>query len=176
MSSVTSYFVMHYHTIAEYENEDIPTIHLTAEEPPWDPSTSEYSERDTWMLDHWGQLNFPATVVMWPILQYVMNKPNEISINIFPNMPWDVHLFSVIPFFFGIPILWRITMSVIQRQRHTFNLIFKSSWLPFLLLFYISFLVLIHLLQKEFLSFEVFSVWFHFHDLHSFNKITSYAT
>ena len=34
-------------SIAEYENEDIPNNHLTAEGPPWNPSTNEYSERET---------------------------------------------------------------------------------------------------------------------------------
>ena len=34
---VTSYIDLYSPSIAEYENEDIPTIHLTAEEPPWDP-------------------------------------------------------------------------------------------------------------------------------------------
>ena len=44
LSSVTSYFDVYSTCIAEYENEDIAKIHLTAEEPSWDPSTSEYSE------------------------------------------------------------------------------------------------------------------------------------
>ena len=35
---------------AEYENEDIPKIHLTAEEPPWDPLTNEYSEKEPWTV------------------------------------------------------------------------------------------------------------------------------
>ena len=34
LSGVTSYFDVYYPHIAEYENEDIPKIHLTAEEPP----------------------------------------------------------------------------------------------------------------------------------------------
>ena len=52
---------------AEYENEDIPKIHLTAEEPPWDPSTNEYSERETQMLDHQGQISIPATAARGPV-------------------------------------------------------------------------------------------------------------
>ena len=32
-------------------------IHLTAEEPIWDPSTSEYSKRETHMIDHQGQIS-----------------------------------------------------------------------------------------------------------------------
>ena len=47
LSGVTSYFDVYSPSIADYENEDIPKIHLTAEEPPWDSSTSEYSERVT---------------------------------------------------------------------------------------------------------------------------------
>ena len=46
LSHVTSYFDVYFLSIAEYENEDIPKIHLTAKEPPWDPSTNEYSERE----------------------------------------------------------------------------------------------------------------------------------
>ena len=38
----------------------ISKIHLTAEDPPWDPSTSEYSERETQTLDHQGQISIPA--------------------------------------------------------------------------------------------------------------------
>ena len=45
LTSVTSYSAVYSTSIAEYENEDIPKIHLTAKEPPWDPSTNEYSER-----------------------------------------------------------------------------------------------------------------------------------
>ena len=52
LSGVTSYFDVYSPSIAEYENDDIPNTHLTAEEPPWDPSTSEYWERETGMVDH----------------------------------------------------------------------------------------------------------------------------
>ena len=41
LSGVTSYFGEYSLSIAEYQNEDIPKIHLTAEEPLWDPSTNE---------------------------------------------------------------------------------------------------------------------------------------
>ena len=54
-------------SIAEYENEDIPKIHLTAEEPPWEPPTNEYSERETQMLDHPGDISIPATVAWGPV-------------------------------------------------------------------------------------------------------------
>ena len=49
LSSVTSYFDLYFPKIAEYENEDSPKVHLTAEEPPWDPSTNAYAERETQM-------------------------------------------------------------------------------------------------------------------------------
>ena len=52
LNHVASYFDMYYSSVADYENEDNPKIHLTAKEPPWDPSTSEFSERETQMLDH----------------------------------------------------------------------------------------------------------------------------
>ena len=58
---------MHSPSIKEYENEDIPKIHLTVEEPSWDPSTSEYSKRETRMLDHQGQISIPATAERRPV-------------------------------------------------------------------------------------------------------------
>ena len=54
-------------SITKYEDEDIPKIHLTAEEPHWDPSTSEYSERETEILDHQGKISIPATVATGPV-------------------------------------------------------------------------------------------------------------
>ena len=42
-------------------------IHLTAEEPPWDPSTNKYSERETKMLGHQGQISIPDTVARGPV-------------------------------------------------------------------------------------------------------------
>ena len=67
LSGVTSYFDVYSLSVAEYENEDIPKIHLTAEEPPWDPLTSEYSERETQMLDHQGQISIPTTEARGPV-------------------------------------------------------------------------------------------------------------
>ena len=48
-------------------SEEIPKIHLTVEEPPWDPSTNEYSEQETQRLDHQGQINIPATAARGPL-------------------------------------------------------------------------------------------------------------
>ena len=36
LSKVISYFDVYYPSVAEYENDDIQKINLTAEEPPWD--------------------------------------------------------------------------------------------------------------------------------------------
>ena len=47
LSGATSYFYVFSPTIAEYESEEIPKIHLTVEEPPWDPSPNEYLEQET---------------------------------------------------------------------------------------------------------------------------------
>ena len=58
---MTSYFDVYSLSVAEYENEEISKIHLTAEEPPLDPSTNEYSARQTQVLDHQGQISIPAT-------------------------------------------------------------------------------------------------------------------
>ena len=52
LSSVINYFDVYSLSIAEYENEETPMIDLTSEKPPWDPSTNEYLERETQMLDH----------------------------------------------------------------------------------------------------------------------------
>ena len=52
LSGVTSYFDVNSLNVSEYENEDIPKIHLTAKEFPWDSLTNEYSERETQILDH----------------------------------------------------------------------------------------------------------------------------
>ena len=67
LSGVTSYFDVYSPNVAEYEKNDIPNIHLTGEEHPWDPSTNEYSERETHMLDHQGQTCIPATVARGPV-------------------------------------------------------------------------------------------------------------
>ena len=61
MNGVTSYFDMYSPSVTEYENDDIPKIRLTAEEPHWDLSMNEYAERETQMLDHQGQISIPAT-------------------------------------------------------------------------------------------------------------------
>ena len=36
-SSVTSYFDVYSLSVAEYGNKEVPKIHVTAEESPWDP-------------------------------------------------------------------------------------------------------------------------------------------
>ena len=48
---VTSNFNVYSPSIAKYDNK-IPMVHLTAEEPPWDPSTEEYSEHETQMTNY----------------------------------------------------------------------------------------------------------------------------
>ena len=44
LSDVNSHFDVYSPSVAEYENEQVPKIHITAEEPPWDQAISEYSE------------------------------------------------------------------------------------------------------------------------------------
>ena len=61
LCGVTSYFDVFSPSIAEYEDEDIPKIHLTAEESSWDLSASKYSQQETQMIDHQGQINITAT-------------------------------------------------------------------------------------------------------------------
>ena len=43
LSGVTSYFDMYSPSIVKHENEEIPKIHLTAEEAPCDRPKEEYS-------------------------------------------------------------------------------------------------------------------------------------
>ena len=64
---MTSYCDVYSPSIAEYENEDIPKIYLAAEESPCDPSTSEYSERVTQMLDHLCQISIPTNSGKGPV-------------------------------------------------------------------------------------------------------------
>ena len=47
LSSVTSYFDVFSPIITDYLDDNITKLHLIAEEPPWHPSTREYSERET---------------------------------------------------------------------------------------------------------------------------------
>ena len=67
LNSVTSYFDVYSTSTTVYESDDIPNIHLTAEEPLWDPSTNEYLEREILTLDHQGQLSIPATATRGPV-------------------------------------------------------------------------------------------------------------
>ena len=61
---------MYSSTIIDYEDEEIPKILLTAEEPPWVPSTSEYSEQETWMLDHRGKIKGRGPVFVSTVVSY----------------------------------------------------------------------------------------------------------
>ena len=63
---MTTYFDVYTPSIAEYDNDDITKIHHIAEEPPWDPSTNKYSERETCMLDHQVQISISATEARGP--------------------------------------------------------------------------------------------------------------
>ena len=67
LSSVTSYFDVYSPSITEYENEDFPKTQLTADKPPWDPPTCDYSEREYQMLDHQGQFIIPVTMARGPV-------------------------------------------------------------------------------------------------------------
>ena len=67
LSRVSSSFDQCSPNIAEYENEEIAKINLTAEEAPLDPSTNKYSERETHMLDHQGQISISSTVTRGPV-------------------------------------------------------------------------------------------------------------
>ena len=67
LTRVTSFFDVFSPTIAEYTSEEIPKILFTVEEPPWDPSTNEYSEQEAQMLDHRGLVSIPKTVARRPV-------------------------------------------------------------------------------------------------------------
>ena len=53
--------------VTDYKNDVIPKVHLTADKPPWDTSTKEYSERKTHLLDHQGRLSIPLTAARKPV-------------------------------------------------------------------------------------------------------------
>ena len=42
-------------------------IHCTAEEPPQDPTTTEFSDRKTCMTNHQGLIIMPATMARRPV-------------------------------------------------------------------------------------------------------------
>ena len=67
LSGITSYFDVFSPTVTEYESEAIPKIHLIEEERPLDPSTNEYSEQETQMLDHQDLVSIPTTVARGPV-------------------------------------------------------------------------------------------------------------
>ena len=54
LSCMTSYFDVHSPSIAEYDS-----FHCW--EPSRDPSTNEYSEKETQMIDHWGQISISVS-------------------------------------------------------------------------------------------------------------------
>ena len=47
LSRVTSYFNVYSPSVTENENDEITKIHLTTKNKLWDPSTNEFSERET---------------------------------------------------------------------------------------------------------------------------------
>ena len=87
LSGATSYFDVYSSSIAEYENDYIPKIHLTAEEPPWVASTNEYSERETSMLDHQSQISIPPTVARGPVF---VSTVVSCSLATLPLMLWII--------------------------------------------------------------------------------------
>ena len=66
-SRINNYYNIYLPSIAKYENENLPKIHFTSEEHPWDPSTHEHSERKTFMLYHWGPISIIATAAREPV-------------------------------------------------------------------------------------------------------------
>ena len=54
-------------SITEYDNKEIPKINLTVKEQPWNPSTNEYSEQETQILNHQGQISIPSTATRGPV-------------------------------------------------------------------------------------------------------------
>ena len=56
LQGVTSYFPVRAATLAEYESEEIPKFHLTAEAPDWDPGSTSFSSQENSMLDFRGRI------------------------------------------------------------------------------------------------------------------------
>ena len=64
---MTNHFDVFTPRVTEYENEENTKIHLIVEEPRWDSSTSEYSERETQILNDQGKNSIPATASRKPV-------------------------------------------------------------------------------------------------------------
>ena len=55
LQGVTSCFTTRKPSLAEYENDNIPKIHLAAESPDWDPHSPEYSKLESSYFDGIGR-------------------------------------------------------------------------------------------------------------------------
>ena len=87
LCSATSYYDVYSPSISEYEDEDIPKIHLFDEKPLWDPSTKEYSEHETCMSDHQGQMIIHASVTRGPafIIAIILYSIAYDAIDVIPD-------------------------------------------------------------------------------------------
>ena len=67
-----SYFDVCSPCTAEYENENIAKMDLTAEETPFDPSRDKFALREIQMVDQQGQFIIPATAAKAPVFIFAV--------------------------------------------------------------------------------------------------------
>ena len=92
LSRVTSYFDVFSPSVTEYENNDIPKIHFTAKEPPWDPAISLYSKKETHMLDHCSHISIPAAKARD---QYMSAQLSHNHLLTMPLMLWTMTILQL---------------------------------------------------------------------------------
>ena len=56
IKGVTSFFPTRKPTRQEYEEDSIPKINMTSELPDWEPSTADFAEQESAMIDAGGQV------------------------------------------------------------------------------------------------------------------------
>ena len=91
MNGVTSYFEVRKPTWEEYEDQNILKIECTAEAPPWDPSSPDYSQQEQSMFNYrvqyvspntpaWGQLYINSVTSYAYDAADVMNNDNYATV------------------------------------------------------------------------------------------------
>ncbi len=77
LQGVTSYFSVQATTLSEYKSDVIPKLHLTAEDPMWDPISSSYSSNEDSMLDFRGHIVSIVTMARRQITMHVNAKSSS---------------------------------------------------------------------------------------------------
>ena len=86
---VSSFFTCRKPTRLEYDNVDIPRIHVTAEAPDWDPSDREFAQREEAMTDFRGAVIDGKTTEGGP--RMVIDQVSQMAVDSF-HEPLDILL------------------------------------------------------------------------------------